>query len=67
MSEWKSLSDAAKTVGIHRVTLRGWIDRGLLKTRSAQVRNLTATLVNMVVVRKLVAKGVKPGRPKKKG
>jgi hypothetical protein len=66
MAEWKSLSEAAKAASINRNTLGRWIKRGLLKTRSAPVRNLTATLVNMAEVNKLVGKGLPIGRPKKK-
>ncbi len=59
------MSRAAKSAGVHRVTVAKWVSEGKLKTRTKPVRNLTATLVNLAEVRKLVGGGLKPGRPAK--
>jgi hypothetical protein len=65
MAEWKSLTDAAREVGVSRITLGRWARRRRLKTRRATVpnSNLQAVLVNLKQVRAIVGKGLKPGRP----
>ena len=67
MGQRKSLKDAAEILGINRRTLGRWVDKGMVKTRPGQVRNLTAKLVDVSTVRKLVGDGIKSGRPKGKG
>jgi hypothetical protein len=67
-SGWLSLSEAAKRFGVNRATLAGWasgkVVRGKLRTKRGKVRNLVTTLVNVEDVQKIVAAGVRPGRPK---
>lgn len=65
MKGWASLSKAAESAGINRNTIARWVQTGKIKSRPGQVRNLVTVLVNLAEVRKRVAAGVHPGRPRK--
>ena len=65
MDDMRPMSEVAELAGVDRNTLARWVKAKKLKSRTAMVRNLKATLVSLSEVKALVAKGVRPGRPRK--
>jgi len=65
-TEYLSLRQAAIATGIDRNTLSRWVKLGLLPSKKGKARHLETTLVNVARAKEL-AKGRKPGRPKKQG
>lgn len=65
MDAMLNMREAAEACGINRATVARWVEAGRLKrVKTAQVRNLTATMVDIDELREL-AKGITTGRPSK--
>jgi predicted site-specific integrase-resolvase len=61
----RPVTEVAKIIGANRLTLRRWIDAGRLKAKPGMVNRRPVVLVSVAAAKKIAAKGVSRGRPKK--